>query len=225
MTYQPNTQTVLVSERVDVSDIRTVCLAEFGEGPPIREVLMDPTSSAEEKVRKADRVCGKCANWESSFHPGCPCPEGKIVHKSAIGCENFSVHPPGFKPTDTPKNPLATASGLRLHSVHAPDGTVLASYDAESDRTSLDFLKDGSRIVASARPGKPYSWQIVELGMPSQDGSVAPITGTRLATAEESKILDEMYPGWLAACEKFDKDHASMERAKGVVQAPILPST
>jgi hypothetical protein len=222
MSYQPNTPAVLVRDQVDVPDVRCVCLAEFGEGSPIREVLMDPASDPKD-AKSTNHTCSSCANFTGIFYPGCPCPKDRKVHKSNSACDHFSVHPPGFKPTDTPKKPMATASGLRLHSVHAPDGTVLARYDAEQDRTPLDFLKEGPRVVACARPGKTYSWQLVELGKPTPNGNLAPITGARPATTEEGKVLDEMYPGWLASCEKFDKEHAPVEKPKSRVPAPILP--
>ena len=77
--------------------------------------------------------------------------------------------------------------------------------------------------MASARPGDPYTWQLTGLGGLSPDGNVAPITGTRPATADEAAALDEMYPGWLAACAKFDAERAA-EIAAEAINAAAMPS-
>jgi hypothetical protein len=119
--------------------------------------------------------------------------------------------------------PVASASGLRIHRVIAPDHSVVTQFDAELDRTPLDFLGDKGAVVTSARPGDPYTWQLIGLGGLSPDGNVAPITGTRPATADEAAALDEMYPGWLAACAKFDAERAA-EIAAEAINAAAMPS-
>ena len=111
-------------------------------------------------------------------------------------------------------NPVAVAKGLRLVRVYSPDREILTEYDANLDKTPLDFIngKEGV-IIASARPGTVYTWQLVQMGAASADMSFAPITGVRLATDEESAILDAMYPEWLKLCHQFDIDTKSMAEA------------
>lgn len=38
-----------------------------------------------------EQICGNCKHWKASFEAGCPCPEGRLVHRSAAGCEKFEV--------------------------------------------------------------------------------------------------------------------------------------
>jgi hypothetical protein len=111
-------------------------------------------------------------------------------------------------------NPVAVAKGLRLVRVYSPNREILTEYDANLDKTPLDFIGDKEGIIiASARPGDTYTWQLVRMGKTSGDMTFAPITGVRLATAEESATLDTMYPEWLTLCQKFDIETEAMAEA------------
>ena len=205
MTYAPNVPEMLVTDQLEVADIQTVFLAEFSDTAPIREVLMDPTSA---EAPDADE---EAAAGEEPAEGGAD--EAPMTPEELMAQESFATRP------------VASASGLRIHRIIAPDHTTVTQFDAELDRTPLDFLGDKGAIVASARPGEPYTWQLTGLGALSADGNVAPITGTRPATAEESAALDAMYPGWLAACSKFDAERAAEVAAEAISAAsmPNLP--
>ena len=204
MTYAPNVPGMLVTDQLNVPDIQAVFLAEFSDTAPVREILMDPTSA------EPPEQGGETGEPESDEQPATP--------EELMAQESF------------PTRAVATASGLRIHRIIAPDHTIITQFNAELDRTPLDFLGEKGAIVASARPGDPYSWQLTGLGALSQDGTVAPIVGVRPATAEESAALDRMYPGWLDACAKFDAEKAAEEAAAALAAAalpnlppPVLP--
>jgi hypothetical protein len=200
MTYTPNVPEMLVTDQLDVPNIRDVFLAEFSDTAPIREVLMDPTSAEPPETEDVPEAPVEA-----------PVEEKSMTTEELMAQESFATRP------------VASASGLRIHRVIAPDHSVVTQFDAELDRTPLDFLGDKGAVVASARPGDPYTWQLIGLGGLSPDGNVAPITGTRPATADEAAALDEMYPGWLAACAKFDAERAA-EIAAEAINAAAMPS-
>jgi hypothetical protein len=200
MTYTPNVPEMLVTDQLDVPNIRDVFLVEFSDTAPIREVLMDPTSAEPPETEDVPEAAVEEAVDEKP-----------MTTEELMAQESFATRP------------VASASGLRIHRVIAPDHSVVTQFDAELDRTPLDFLGDKGAVVASARPGDPYTWQLIGLGGLSPDGNVAPITGTRPATADEAAALDEMYPGWLAACAKFDAERAA-EIAAEAINAAAMPS-
>ena len=196
MTYTPNVPEMLVTDQLDVPNIRDVFLVEFSDTAPIREVLMDPTSAEPPETEDV---------------PEEAVDEKPMTTEELMAQESFATRP------------VASASGLRIHRVIAPDHSVVTQFDAELDRTPLDFLGDKGAVVTTARPGDPYTWQLIGLGGLSPDGNVVPITGTRPATADEAAALDEMYPGWLAACAKFDAERAA-EIAAEAINAAAMPS-
>lgn len=204
--YNPNVPELLVSGELEVPNIRAVFLAEFADGAPIREVLMDPASAAPVEAE------GDEAEGDGS---GAALPEIDAAASPADLLEQESF----------PTKPVMTASGLRIHRVIAPDHSVVTQYDAGADRTPLDFLDVGGAVLASTRPGDPYTWQLMGLGKPSPDGTIVPVTGVRAADAAESAALDEMYPGWLEACRKFDAERAEQLAAEAIAEAslPTLP--
>ena len=204
MTYTPNVPEMLVTDQLDVPNIRDVFLAEFSDTAPIREVLMDPASAEPPETEGVPE-----ASVEEVVEEAVD--EKPMTTEELMAQESFATRP------------VASASGLRIHRVIAPDHSVVTQFDAELDRTPLDFLGDKGAVVASARPGDPYTWQLTGLGGLSPDGNVAPITGTRPATADEAAALDEMYPGWLAACAKFDAERAA-EIAAEAINAAAMPS-
>jgi len=163
MSYNPNTSNIVAGAELVVDDIRSVLLAEFADGAPIREVVFD--SPAEEgETPEEDQPVGK---------------------------------------------PLATATGVRLHRVVNSRHEVVTAYDAVKEKTPLDFLKEAGAVLASARPGAVYSWQLSAVRKVEDGSDVAMIEATRLATAEEAEVLNEMYPGWLEACRAFDTQHSA----------------
>ena len=196
MTYTPNVPEMLVTDQLDVPNIRDVFLVEFSDTAPIREVLMDPTSAEPPETEDV---------------PEAPVDEKPMTTEELMAQESFATRP------------VASASGLRIHRVIAPDHSVVTQFDAELDRTPLDFLGDKGAVVTTARPGDPYTRQLIGLGGLSPDGNVVPITGTRPATADEAAALDETYPGWLAACAKFDAERAA-EIAAEAINAAAMPS-
>lgn len=200
MTYTPNVPEMLVTDQLDVPNIRDVFLVEFSDTAPIREVLMDPTSAEPPETEDVPE-----APVEEAVD------EKPMTTEELMAQESFATRP------------VASASGLRIHRVIAPDHSVVTQFDAELDRTPLDFLGDKGAVVTTARPGDPYTWQLIGLGGLSPDGNVVPITGTRPATADEAAALDEMYPGWLAACAKFDAERAA-EIAAEAINAAAMPS-
>ena len=200
MTYTPNVPEMLVTDQLDVPNIRDVFLVEFSDTAPIREVLMDPTSAEPSETEDVPE-----APVEEAVD------EKPMTTEELMAQESFATRP------------VASASGLRIHRVIAPDHSVVTQFDAELDRTPLDFLGDKGAVVTTARPGDPYTWQLIGLGGLSPDGNVVPITGTRPATADEAAALDEMYPGWLAACAKFDAERAA-EIAAEAINAAAMPS-
>ena len=200
MTYTPNVPEMLVTDQLDVPNIRDVFLVEFSDTAPIREVLMDPTSAEPPETEDVPEAPVEEAVDEKS-----------MTTEELMAQESFATRP------------VASASGLRIHRVIAPDHSVVTQFDAELDRTPLDFLGDKGAVVTTARPGDPYTWQLIGLGGLSPDGNVVPITGTRPATADEAAALDEMYPGWLAACAKFDAELAA-EIAAEAINAAAMPS-
>lgn len=119
--------------------------------------------------------------------------------------------------------PVASAKGVRLHRVIGPDHEVVTQYDAITDSTPLDFIDGGGVVLASTRPGNPYGWQLTHVGQKSEDGTIAQILGVCVASDKESAILNEMYPGWLEACELFDE--AMLQDAlPGIdIAPPLLP--
>jgi hypothetical protein len=109
--------------------------------------------------------------------------------------------------SETSSAPIAAACGVRLRRVLAKvdQSFVEYGYDSETDAVSLKFMQERTTaILASARPGKPYVWQLIEVARPDGDQPYLIVIGARLAAAEEIAILEDRFPGWLAACEQFD---------------------
>ena len=193
MTYSANVPSLSVTEQLDVEDIEAVFLAEFTPGEPVREILMDPSSALPPEVPQEEL------------------PEGEeLTPEQLLASESF------------PTTPVASASGLRLHRVIGPDRQVVAQFDATADRCPLDFLGETGAIVATTQPGTPYTWKLVQMGPASEDGNVAPILAMRAATEQETERLNEMYPGWLEACKKFDEQAAA--EADAVSDLPVMPA-
>lgn len=181
--YQANVPSLTASESVEVANPRTILLAEFADGPAIRELMLDPTAS-----------------------------ESELERVAAEGDEYF------------PTRAVAGAVGVRLHRVIAPDHSIVTQFNAEADRTPLDFLSPNGTVLAVATPGEVYTWRLVAIGVPSKDSAVAPVLGIRPATSEESVVLDELYPGWLNACRRFDEVEANQPTfdPKSVMPPPAL---
>ena len=183
--YQANVPSLASNDSIEVTDPRTILLAEFADGPAIRELMLDPAAS-----------------------------EAELERVAAEGDEYF------------PTRAVAGATGVRLHRVIAPDHGVVTQFNAETDRTPLDFLNPNGAVLAVATPGETYTWCLVALGATSKDSTVAPVLGVRAATPEESAVLDEIYPGWLDACRRFDELAATQPTLdpKSVMPPPALPA-
>ncbi len=189
MTYAPNVPSLSVTGELVVEDIRTVMLAEFASDVGVREILMDPSSAVVPEVedRPVEAPMAKTAISEAV---------AGILEETEQAAADPMLNEP------FPTRPVAAASGIRLHRVIAPDHKIVTQFDAEKDMTPLDFLGEDGATVAVAQPGDVYSWKLIKLG--PANGNVAPILAMRAATGEESAALDEMYPGWLEACKRFD---------------------
>lgn len=124
-----------------------------------------------------------------------------------------------------PTKPVSSASGLRLHRVLSPAHEVVTQFDANRDLTPLDFLAEAGAVVAVSQPGPVYSWKLVQLGRPSEDGNIAPILAMRAADETEAAALDEMYPGWLENCRRFDEQTAAAEATSPTLPPPALLAT
>lgn len=191
MTYEPNVPSLSVTDQLVLDNINEVFLAEFSPNSGVREVLMDPTSAV---APDESPLSGEESSDESV--------------KDILASESF------------PTRPVATAAGIRLHRVISPAREVVAQYDAERDMTPMDFLGESGAVVAVAQPGETYTWKLVQIGPTSSDGNVAPIIAMRPANASETAQLDEMYPGWLEACRKFDAEAQATSRSD---ESPGLP--
>lgn len=214
MTYSPNVPSLSVTGDLQLEDIRKVYLAEFAEGAPVREVLMDPASAATPQTPSADL----------------PAPEGfekapiaEAVEEAVVAIveeAQANMTPEELLASESfPTKPVAAASGLRLHRVVAPDHSVVTQYDANRDCTPLDFLGETGAVVAVAQPGREYSWKLIQFGPASKDGNVAPILAMRPADEAETSALNEMYPGWLEAVRRFDEEAAAQT---AVAPEPIV---
>ena len=129
---------------------------------------------------------------------------------------------------EAPDGSGALATGLRLHRVIQCLGPghweQLTAYDATLDHTPLAFMigRPGAVLAAAvpgAQPEDAYTWTLVEVGPLPEDGvGFLPILGLRPATATEETALDDLYPGWRANCQAFDREVASRP-----VAAPLDP--
>lgn len=114
--------------------------------------------------------------------------------------------------SDNDANMVAQSNGMRIARIIDQEHNVVTEYDPKLDKVPLEFInEERNKVVASARPGTPYKWQVVKFGALSEDGNYAPIVGVRLATDDEAQALSEMYPKWLEMCQKFDEDNKAKE--------------
>jgi hypothetical protein len=210
VTYAPNVPALSVTGELVVEDIRAVLLAEFASDVGVREILMDPASAVAPEAPDAlpQPPLAKSAISEAI---------GEALQPSEQEAETADsmLHEP------FPTRPVAAASGVRLHRVIGPDHKVVTQFDAEKDMTPLDFLGEDGAVVAVTHPGDVYSWKLIKLG--PANGNVAAILAMRIASDEESKALDEMYPGWLEACKKFDAQNAAAKDFDPGLPPPVLP--
>ncbi len=108
--------------------------------------------------------------------------------------------------------PRLRALGKRLVRVVDQSHGVVTEYSEEDKLTDISFMRGkGSVVLASARPGDPYVWQLMEAREPDAGANVFMVIGVREATAEEHAHLQRAYPGWLDACAEFD-DRATAAR-------------
>jgi hypothetical protein len=121
------------------------------------------------------------------------------------------------------KEPAAQIVGQRLVRVIHPADGVLAQVDPQSNRLPLDFMAgraDGV-VLASARPGNPYSWQLLGLApLSSPDAMVLTVSGAREATEAEAEALDGLFPEWRERCREFDERLESDLASAGAAAVP-----
>jgi hypothetical protein len=196
---------ITVTDKFDVPDVRAVLLAEFGPDVGVREIV----------AAEADPAAN-----EAEAAPATALEEYDAVLEAAAGLEEF------------PETvPVAQMSGVRLVRVldSKVDGAgnvlhdLVTAFDAGTGMTPLTFLLGGGAVLASTRPGETYAWQLVKVGqIPDESATAVQIEGCRLATAEETVTLNEMYPGWLEACKKVDEAAKGDDFTETLLKAPRI---
>lgn len=119
---------------------------------------------------------------------------GEFEHADAADIGEPVFHKPAF-----------VAKGIRIQRVVNENHEYVTGFDIQTGRTDLSFIPmaPGSVVLASARPGRVYQWQLMALQGDSPDA--ARIIGVRLATEDEADRLNRTYPEWLQRVAAFDR--------------------